>query len=208
VGVVVVLVAATEYTFGYFSRDPAATLGGNPAVGVLTYAGVLVAWGAAAGSALVASLLARARGWREVSALLTGALGLGYLALDDLFQVHEELVPRLLGIPQEVVLVAYAGLAAAFVWWFRHVWARHEWPLLALAMLLLGASVGLDQSGDYVLDEISFYGEESLKLFGFAFLGTYLVRLAVRLHGETYDIPDDPRARSRVVLPVQVPDQA
>jgi hypothetical protein len=172
-GVIGVLMTATDNDFRYFSRDAAATLDAHPAVGMLTYTGVLLVWTAATSCLLAATHLSRI-GAASFTPLVVAGLGIAYLALDDLFQFHEELFPSL-GIPQEVVLSVYAVLALGYLWWYRSFLRAHEWPLLALGVVALGASAALDQLGGRA------FVEDGFKLFGYSLLAAYFVRLVLRL---------------------------
>lgn len=185
-GSVAVLMAETDRSFGYFSGDPAATLGAHPFVGLLSHVGVLIAWGTAVACLLAAAYLPRARDSRHVSPLLAAGLAIAYLALDDLFQLHEEVFPKM-GVDQVAVLSAYAVVTILYLWWYRDFFREHEWPLLAITLVALGASVALDQFGEAMLGRNhNRFFEESFKLFGLALLGTYFIRLIARMHDNAY----------------------
>jgi hypothetical protein len=67
----------------------------------------------------------------------------GWLCLDDLFMVHEDVLP-LFGVPQPATYAAYASFAAlyfALAW--RHILAARP-VLMLLALALLGTSVAID----------------------------------------------------------------
>jgi hypothetical protein len=179
---VALLAAATDRPFAYFSRDPASTLDASAYVGVISHVGVLLAWGAAAAALLAGAFVARARGRPDALPLFAVGAATGYLALDDLFLLHENVYPEL-GIRQEVVLVAYGLAAIAFLWWYRELFRAHEWPLLALAVVLLGASLALDlRLGDV------HWLEDGLKLVGLALWAAYVVRLGSRMLADAYPL--------------------
>jgi hypothetical protein len=180
-----ILMAVTGHPFSYFSRDPAATLEAHPAVGVLTYTGVLIVWGTAVSCLLLSALLSRTR-VRNPAPLVVAGVGIAYIAVDDLLQFHEKLFPRL-GASQDLVLGVYVVLPVVYLWWYRAFFREHEWPLLALALLFLGASIAFDQFGSFVLvGDRKRFVEEGLKLFGYSLLATYFVRLGLRLHDSAY----------------------
>jgi hypothetical protein len=179
-GAVGILMAVSGHPFGYFSRDAAATLEAHPAVGMLSYTGILVLWTAAVSCLLVALHLSRTR-TGSLTPLLLAGLGTAYLAVDDLFQLHESGFPEL-GVSQDVVLGTYAVLALAYLWRYRDYFRGHEWPLLAIAGAALAASIVVDQFGSSVVTgDRERFVEEGFKLFGYALLATYFVRLALRL---------------------------
>lgn len=78
-----------------------------------------------------------------VGFLLVGGFVSGWIALDDLFLVHEALLPKA-GLRQELAV----GLTGLFI--LAHVAAgrrrilAHEWPLMAAALCGFALSVGID----------------------------------------------------------------
>ena len=179
-GAAVVLVLATDHPFSYFSRDPAAQAGESPSIGFVSHAGVLLTWAAAVVCLFSGCLVARVRGWTEAAPLLVAGVGTAYLALDDLLLLHEDVFPTKLGVGQELVLAVYGLAAIAFLWRYKDVLRRHEWPLLALAGGALCGSLALDVTNYLVSSRVERFLEESLKLFGLTFLGAYLLRLSAR----------------------------
>jgi hypothetical protein len=200
-GVVATLVALTEHPFGYFSRDPASTLVASPVVGLLSYAGVLLTWGAAVTCAFAGVLVARARGWRHASPLFAAGAGGAYLALDDLLLLHDDIFPQKIGIAQGAVLIGYAVVALAFLWWFREVFRRHDWRLLAIATVALSIALALDFEEihhhiPFVEGELKVWLEDSLKLFGLGFLAAFFVLLSLRMVTAAYSHVDEDEAEA------------
>jgi hypothetical protein len=112
--------------------------------GFISNLGVML-WTAAAAICLFASLLLFNRDHRSDDAIFLAAAGVftGWLALDDLFMIHEDVLP-LFGVPQLVTYAAYAGLAALyFLLSWRQILAFRP-ALMALALALLGTSVLID----------------------------------------------------------------
>jgi hypothetical protein len=211
VGAAAALVAFTEHPFDYFSRDPATTFVASPFVGLLSNVGVLLTSGAAAICAFAGVLVARVRGWREASPLLAFSAGAGYLALDDLFLLHDDIFPYKVGVPQGAVLIGYAAVAAVFLWRFQSVFRQHDWPLLAIAAVALAVSLALDFEEihhhiPYVEGELKVWLEDSLKLFGLGFLASFFVLLGARMLAAAYSpVPDaagarDPAPETRVLV--------
>lgn len=124
----------------------------------------LFLWAAAAALLLVAAvgLWTRERGL----AAAMGAIGLltVLVALDDRFLVHELVLPHF-GVPEIVSYVAYGVLAAGLVAAFgRVLLAQPEAWLLVLALLGMGASVGLDLTG--IDSTVRRVAEETAKMVG------------------------------------------
>lgn len=95
---------------------------------------------------------------------LTAGLLTGWVTLDDMFMLHERVLPTL-GIPQIVVIGLYLGLGLAYLlanW--RFIWFQ-DWWLLALAGAGLVASIAVDTIF-HSLDPVLVYIEDSAKFFG------------------------------------------
>jgi hypothetical protein len=187
IGVVVVRKAVTEHSFAYYSIDPAATVDASPFVGLLSHVGVLLIWGAAAAGVLAGAFVARARGWRHAFPLLAAGAGSAFLALDDLFMGHESL-GEMAELHEDQIFGAYVVAALVFLWRYRAFFRQHEWPLLALAAGLLGGSLLIDQIVALLFSGSLNWLEDSLKLFGLAFLAAYLLRLSVRMLVDAYPL--------------------
>ena len=127
--------------------DPLARLGAHPLLGFVSNLGILL-WAAAAGACLVGALGLRherdadrveQRTFFAASAALTTLL-----VLDDMFQLHEDLVPSLLGRGQTFILLGYVVLVGVYLWRFRRLLATTEWALLAAAGAGFAISIGMD----------------------------------------------------------------
>lgn len=96
-------------------------------------------------------------------ALSAGALS-GWIALDDMFLVHEKVMPAL-GVPQTLVVLSYVGLALLYVATSWRFVLRHHWWLLFLGGGALGVSVFVDLVFHSVAP-VFVYLEDSAKFFG------------------------------------------
>jgi hypothetical protein len=112
-------------------------------LGAVSLLGLLL-WAGAAAMLLITGLVLRERGDSEDALffLVTAALVAG-LGVDDALVVHEVVLPDELGIPQPLVLLAYGGIALAWLIRFREHLTR-ELGLLALAAAGFAASVVFD----------------------------------------------------------------
>lgn len=160
------------------TRDAVAVTGTSAHVGNLSNLGVLLWWGSAVVCLVTGWLLHRWR--RPGSATFVGAglLG-GALAVDDLLVVHEKILPSLWTGLGGVLLSSYVLLVALYVWVNRRLIRDTEWPLLGAAVLLLGASLGVDEIGEASGAE-PYFVEDALKLLGIACWSLYFVRTSLR----------------------------
>lgn len=93
-------------------RDPATAFGFVPYVGLFSHLGVLAMTASGAITAFAAGQLPRGRQRRI---LLAVGLFTLWLALDDLFMLHESLIPKGLGLPEPLVLGLYVLVAMGIV---------------------------------------------------------------------------------------------
>lgn len=112
--------------------------------GAVSNLGVLV-WMGGAAICLFAAAVVQAQGARAQAAVFLAAAGLltGFLAIDDLFLVHENVLPAL-GVSEPVTYGAYGllGLVYLAISW-REI-LRHNVVLLFVGVALLGTSVVID----------------------------------------------------------------
>ncbi len=145
VTVVVVLSIVAGVPVQVLIEDPAFLLGGHPLTGMLSNLGVLL-WAA---TAAVCGFTYWSSASLQLPPLLRAYVGLGgaittALLLDDLFMLHEEVLPLTFGIDQKIVAGAYALGLPAYFWYFRSLLSRRH-VLLGASLLLLAFSLGYDQ---------------------------------------------------------------
>lgn len=151
--------------FGNFTRDPMSLANAAPYFGLLSNIGILF-WCAAATLCFFLSSLAPTTGG-DLSRrffLCSGLLSL-LLLLDDFFQLHEVVLPSLLGIRQRYVLLFYLLLAATFRASFRETIRRHHPLLLALALAFFAVSLGEDIFA-LAAEPCHYLVEDGAKFFG------------------------------------------
>lgn len=129
----------------YITRDPAAIANHPIYYGALSNLGVLL-WMASATACLVGALVAKtlsARG--EIVGFFSGFAGLSaMLCMDDLFLIHEEILPNKLGISENVLFVFYAIALLFLLLRFRKILLRTQPILLALSLCLFSMSMSSD----------------------------------------------------------------
>jgi len=111
---------------------------------------------------------------------LTAGLLTGWLALDDAFLLHENVLPNL-GVPQNVVLGIYVVLTLAYIGTSWRVIVENDYWLLVMGASAFVASLAIDtilKSLDPVLVQI----EDSAKFFGiFCWASFHVTTLAKSL---------------------------
>jgi hypothetical protein len=188
VAIVMIVVAglialALDVPLDHVTEDPSATTESNPLTGVLSDVGVLVWWTGAV-VAFFAALVLRRRDDNAVFAryLMASAALTTYLTIDDLFLIHDELIPAT-PLPQPIFLGLLVAGAVWFLVTFKSEILTTDWRLILIAGFLFGGSLAFDLVSDvgYYLDSWdtsagAIFVEDALKLLGGLAWTTYLVR--------------------------------
>jgi hypothetical protein len=180
-GLVVLAVAGlqTQIPVAQLLSDPATVNGGMWYAGLISNLGAIgwtVAMTAAAGGAFVARVGGRPRS--TISFLRGGALLGAMLLIDDLFQVHQRLLPREVGLSKPVVLLIELVLAGGWALTSIGELRRTRWHLLVMAGGAFAVSLVVDQliagpeSGARILVE------DGAKFLGVLAWALYFVRTA------------------------------
>ncbi len=174
---------AVSWTTGtplsHLTRDPTAVLGGRCYIGLVSTAGLLV-WAAAAGVCfLAAALLAGSDNRARRFLLASGGVTL-FLALDDAFLIHEEILCVHLGLSQSLIYGIYILVIAVYLLSFAGFILRTDFLVLLLAVFFLGLSLGLDVLSDHFdhTSDLETFVEDMLKLTGILFWLSYLARVS------------------------------
>lgn len=176
IGMVLVLNSWKDIPFGNLMRDPTAVSEAPLYTGFFSQLGIFLWAGTAAVCILSAVVLARSRRYDElkwfllVCALLTLVLG-----LDDVFLIHEELMP-FFGVPEEIVLGSYAVFTVLYLLRFRWEILKTDFTVLGVALAFFGVAVALDLM---MLDGIDPYlFEDSAKFIGIVSWMVYFFRVS------------------------------
>ncbi len=125
--------------------DPAAAAGMPWFTGLISNLGIL-AWTLGAVAAATGAHMARIGGRIAAAGFLRHAAIVGaLLTVDDLFQLHASVFPKVFGIPKAGVLFVYAvGVA---IWALAHAVeiVRSRWGLLFAAGVAMSLSIAVDQ---------------------------------------------------------------
>lgn len=152
-------------------RDPAAQYAFNPLSGLISHLGVF-----ALTSASVICLFAALHARHSRSYLTAiGIFGLA-IAADDLFLVHEVILPYWLGVPEKIVILAWGLVALTIGTRYRKDILSQDTQGLALAIVLLGGSVLVDAALlEGVLARVA---EDGLKFVGLILWSSYWIHRA------------------------------
>jgi hypothetical protein len=157
------------------TQDLAAQARLHPLAGFLSSMGVLLWWTSAsiwlfcAGLRLPGSA-ARAAPLHQRFCLSSAGLS-AYLALDDLFQIHESLAPDYLGVPEGAVYGLLGLSVMAYLVSFRSLLLNRRGLILLVSLALLAASVVVDSVLEpwlWRLGHWTYLVEDGLKWMGIA----------------------------------------
>lgn len=162
------------------ARDPLAVARAGddvdqPYVGWVSNLGV-IGWGVGAVAATFAAQVTLVRGDRSESAfLLVGGVLALLLMLDDLYQLHEYVLPRYVPGPRDSLILVWAAYAVTWACLFRRrLWREPDLPLLTAAGVGFGLSLGFER-----LEVVGYY-EEGAKLVGIICFAAFHWRVAKR----------------------------
>lgn len=164
-------------------RDAPNTVGYHPLIGAVSQLGA-TGWLVAAVICLFGANLAARRARhprRHREFLLASAAFSGILFVDDLFVVHDNWAPFILGVSETVVYAVYGILFVGYLARYHRTIAEHHPLRFILALIWLGGSLG----GDLLFEPWPLTLEDGLKLIGIVTWVLYFVgyvRDAIEAH--------------------------
>lgn len=155
------------------SRDAADLYNFHPLIGVLSNLG-LILWTASAVVLFFSAYVVRgisAVAEQRASLLRFGLLS-SMLLLDDLFLLHEQVVPQNLGVSQKLTYLLYGSVFSILVWRSRNVLLSGNSRMLVAAFMCFALSVGLDLLPN-LLPTYHYALEDTPKFIGIALWTTF-----------------------------------
>ncbi|MDX1622630.1 MAG: hypothetical protein R3199_01455 [Gemmatimonadota bacterium] len=169
---------ALDEPVAVFTRDLFSTAEIPVYTGFASNAGVFL-WAGCAGVAITGWCLADGATSRG-RFLLAGATLTGIFLVDDFFMVHEWILPRFLGVPEEATLAVYGILVLLWTVAFRGQVRAVGRGVLFAALVLFGLSEVFDLVEPEAVAAWRTWTEESLKLFGIAAWTLFFLKAAVQ----------------------------
>jgi hypothetical protein len=147
-----------------FTRDPISVLGGAAYVGFISNIGILF-WAFTAAICLFSSIVLKQYNNQAASQFLlySGLLTL-WLLLDDMFMLHDSILPYHLMIPEKLVYLSYITVVLVYLAKFKTEILAYEYVILSLAFCFFALSV----LTDLLLEQqgLTSLLEDGFKLFG------------------------------------------
>ena len=163
------------------TRDPVQLLNGRPYTGMLSNLGIII-WSATAGICLFVVILSlpyqelkRERQFFLLAFILTLVL-----LLDDLFLLHDVILPEDLNISENYLYAVYGILSLLFIIYFRNDILQTPYFLLIAAVIFFGFSIGVDTIVKFLDLEHGFFLEDGSKFLGIISWGTYFTYAGYR----------------------------
>lgn len=164
----------------HFSADLAAVYGAHPFEGMLSNIGVLL-WCTTAAVCIFSFIVSNSRR-RGAYFLLWSGIITAVLLIDDLFQLHEAILPWYFNIPEGAVYGVYILLISGYLAWFWREIIKTDYNYLVIACMLLGFSVVCDM----ILPQegIAYLIEDGFKIFGIVTWFFYYTRTCYKEFSE------------------------
>ena len=137
----------TRIPVRHLTKDTLVIVGEPFYFGLISNLGILLWCSCAAICILVAIAIPQSRENRKIcSFLLFSGILTSVLLIDDLFLLHEEVFPRYLRIPENIVFLTYAIIIFLYLLKFMRVILKTEFFFLLLAFIFLGSSMFFDKN--------------------------------------------------------------
>ena len=188
-GSLVLLSLLTNTNLSYITRDPHAIANTllnlvplKPLyfpvyIGVVSNLGILL-WCATAATCFFSYMLLskKLRGKPSATFFLWSGGISTILLFDDLFLLHEEVIPIYLGISELIVFVGYLLIFVLYFTRWRRQILQTDYLLLLLALIFFSFSILIDRSSISINQDTFTFIEDSFKFFGIVSWSTYYIR--------------------------------
>lgn len=180
---VVVAAVVADVPMSAFTRDPAAISGINPFNGLLAQLGNIL-WSATVAVLFFSGFLLRRRGAANAPVGFCFYFGslTALLLLDDMFLLHERVLPGALAVPEVLVYAFYGALLAIGVWRWQRLLRTGAPLLFGLACGFFALSIVVDVFGEGLPG--MYLVEDGAKLLGIFNWCASLVALAAGALGQ------------------------
>lgn len=159
----------------HFTQDPAAIMQTPFYLGFFSYIGILFWCSTVVICFFTRSLLNDDPSKKRLKQfLLYSGLITGLLMFDDLFLLHEMVLPTYFLLPKNVVYLIYVNILLVYVILFRNELLASEYIILMVASVMIGVSQFVDLI-PMPIPEDSFL-EDAVKLFGIVTWFLYYLR--------------------------------
>ena len=162
-----------------FMSDPSSITNVSPFIGIISNFGVLL-WCTSAVICLFSWIILNHRSYEtEFSKfILCSGLMTVLLLIDDFFRLHEYIFPKILGLPEKIVIMGYGTLTLFGLIKFRKCILKTEFLILLVAIGFFGLSLIVDSFQndiEQLVGQWRILFEDGFKLLGIvSWLGYFL----------------------------------
>ncbi|HBB30305.1 MAG TPA: hypothetical protein DDZ80_24450 [Cyanobacteria bacterium UBA8803] len=183
-----ILRVQTAIPVPYLTRDPVAIFEAPFYLGAISNLGILFWCSAAAICLFCCVVLKKLDKHKELKSffLMSGLISSVFL-IDDFFLFHDDVFPKRLHFPEEIVVLLEGLMVLAYLVRFRKNILNDNFIFLLFALMFFGFSAGLDQSFyvAYKVDQLlgqdsEYFVEDGLKLLGIVSWFMYLAIISVK----------------------------
>jgi len=130
---------------GDFTRDPLQVLHQPAYLGLTSYVGILVWCATATMGLFAAAALRNGPGAKTTQRfLLWAGILTAWVTLDDLFMLHDVVIPQVLHLREQFVFMLYAVIAVSYARRFKEQLFRRDRALIFLTVVFAAISVVMD----------------------------------------------------------------
>jgi hypothetical protein len=162
---IIILSTYKDIPLDTFTQDPTALMNAPFYLGAFSSIGIML-WSGSTVLCLFTAFMIRQRSYlkEDYQFLIVSGFITLLLAFDDMFLLHEEVLPHFFHIPANAVIVTYVNIFVIYLILFRRKILSTDFIVLLLAFFLLGLSTVIDLL-PLPLEKDSFL-EDAIKLFG------------------------------------------
>ena len=162
---IVVVSAKAGIPASNFTRDPAQISKSHPFFGMVSNIGILLWCSSLAICFFCYAITRNNRSGTFSNFILFSGVVTAVLMIDDLFLLHESIIPGYISVPETLTFVGYALLIATYLVGFRKSILKTDYVLLLLALGFFAASLMFDVVPHAGVPH-PFMFEDGLKLVG------------------------------------------
>ncbi len=178
-----------DVSFQYMTADVTAIGGLKPLAGILSSIGILM-WIVAAVICLFVSQ--HIPNDRKCFFLVSWGFFTAYLGFDDLFLLHEWILPSLTNLDENVIITFYIMIAAGLFYKFKSDIKQSDWTFFIAAIFFFALSILIDLVGNETPSQ--FFYEDGAKFIGITCWMVYFVKVSSKY------LSDKDEKESRCIL--------
>ena len=164
-GLFVSFIYLTRENIVFYFRDPAATFGFSPFAGLISNVGIFALFAAGA-----ISIFSSFHTENDKVLLSCSGVFTTLIAIDDFFMLHEDIIPRKLGVSESYVYIFYGILAVTILIYCRRAILGKE----HIGLYVSASFLAFSGIVDVIIDHVEI--EDTFKFLGITVWAAYWIR--------------------------------